>query len=139
MPIFSPTSKAFLAKCHPNLIAVCNAAILRIDFKIICSQRGAADQQKAHDEGHSNATFGKSPHNYNPCFAVDVIPYPFNGDWNDKTLVPRLKTIADEFKSAGRDMLVPIVWGGDWTSLKDFPHMELANWRELAKLAKLAE
>lgn len=139
MPIFSQSSKDFLSKCHPDLIAVCNAAILRIDFKIICSQRGAADQEKAHKEGHSNATFGKSPHNYAPCFAVDVIPYPFNGDWNDKSLVPRLKTIADEFKSAGAAMRVPIVWGGDWTSLKDFPHMELANWRTLASNAALAE
>jgi hypothetical protein len=36
-------------------------------------------------------------------------------------------------------MRVPIVWGGDWTSLKDFPHMELANWRTLASNAALAE
>jgi hypothetical protein len=102
VPNFSQSSKDFLSKCHPDLIAVCNAAILRIDFKIICSQRGAADQEKAHKEGHSNATFGKSPHNYAPCFAVDVIPYPFNGDWNDKSLVPRLKTDCRRIQVGGR-------------------------------------
>ncbi|CAK1691465.1 hypothetical protein VCRA2119O147_7240001 [Vibrio crassostreae] len=29
------------------------------------------------------------------------------------------------FKQAAKELNVPIVWGGDWVSFKDGPHVEL--------------
>lgn len=40
-------------------------------------------------------------------------------DW---PLYPR---IAAAFKQAALERRTPIVWGGDWKSLKDGPHFEL--------------
>ncbi len=36
-----------------------------------------------------------------------------------------MKQIADAIKLASQREGVPIVWGGDWRTFKDFPHIEL--------------
>ncbi|CAN5395301.1 M15 family metallopeptidase [soil metagenome] len=54
--------------------------------------------------------------------AVDVaavIDGRIRWDW---PLYPR---IAAAFKAAALELNTPIVWGGDWTSLRDGPHFEL--------------
>jgi peptidoglycan L-alanyl-D-glutamate endopeptidase CwlK len=33
--------------------------------------------------------------------------------------------VADAFKKAAQELKVPIVWGGDWRTFKDGPHIEL--------------
>jgi peptidoglycan L-alanyl-D-glutamate endopeptidase CwlK len=38
---------------------------------------------------------------------------------------PAFKPVADAFKQAARELKVPIVWGGDWRTFKDGPHIEL--------------
>ena len=53
--------------------------------------------------------------------AVDLAAY-VNGIRWDWPLYPK---IADAFKQAALELGVSIVWGGDWTSLKDGPHFEL--------------
>lgn len=35
------------------------------------------------------------------------------------------KPVADCFKKAAEKLGVPIIWGGDWKSLRDGPHIEL--------------
>ncbi|MEZ8481981.1 M15 family metallopeptidase, partial [Vibrio splendidus] len=35
--------------------------------------------------------------------------------------------ISKAFKQAARELNVAIVWGGDWKSLKDGPHIELSR------------
>jgi hypothetical protein len=54
--------------------------------------------------------------------AVDVAALVDNQvrwDW------PLYGRIASAFKQASRDLNIPIVWGGDWTRLRDGPHFEL--------------
>lgn len=53
--------------------------------------------------------------------AVDLLPDPY--DWKD---VSRFKAVADAVKQAASELGAPVVWGGDWTSSKDYPHVELA-------------
>lgn len=38
---------------------------------------------------------------------------------------PAFPVIADAFKRAAKELGVAIVWGGDWTSFRDGPHIEL--------------
>jgi peptidoglycan L-alanyl-D-glutamate endopeptidase CwlK len=38
---------------------------------------------------------------------------------------PAFKPVADAFKQAARELKVPIVWGGDFRTFKDGPHIEL--------------
>lgn len=39
---------------------------------------------------------------------------------------PLYKQLADAMKQAAKELNVPIVWGGDWTTFKDGPHFQLA-------------
>lgn len=54
--------------------------------------------------------------------AVDFAPV-IDGDVTWKW--PAFKPIADAFKQAAKEVKVPIVWGGDWRTFKDGPHIEL--------------
>lgn len=38
---------------------------------------------------------------------------------------PAFKPVADAFKQAAQELKVPIVWGGDFRTFKDGPHIEL--------------
>jgi peptidoglycan L-alanyl-D-glutamate endopeptidase CwlK len=38
---------------------------------------------------------------------------------------PAFEPIAQAFKAAARELNVAIVWGGDWKTFKDGPHIEL--------------
>ncbi len=54
--------------------------------------------------------------------AVDVaalVDGAVRWDW------PLYSRLAEAFKAAARELDVPIIWGGDWRTLKDGPHFEL--------------
>lgn len=55
--------------------------------------------------------------------AVDlaaVVDGEVRWDW------PLYAKLATSMKAAAKELNTPIVWGGDWKSLKDGPHFELA-------------
>jgi hypothetical protein len=136
LPQFGDRSLKNLAGVHPDLRRVLDEAIKHVDFTVIQGQRGRAAQEKARLSGNSKAGFGQSPHNYAPALAVDVIPYPFHG-WDDKDIVDDLRRIAGVVISEGKCLGVKITWGGNWRSFKDWPHLELTNWRSIrGRLAK---
>jgi peptidoglycan L-alanyl-D-glutamate endopeptidase CwlK len=132
MPKFSAKSKASLAKARPELRRLFEAVIFEIDCTVLDSERGKAAQEKAFNAGNSKAHFGQSPHNYTPSIAVDVVPYPL--DWNDLAAFRKLGKVV---KAKAKELGIPINWGGDWRSLKDFPHYELSPWRDWAKKSAL--
>ena len=43
-----------------------------------------------------------------------------------------LEKIAAAMKEAGRDLGIPVEWGGDWKGFKDGPHFQLP-WKEYPK------
>lgn len=119
---------------HVNLIRIVNEGRrLGARFKITQSNRGRAAQNSVHVSGNSKAVFGKSAHNYIPALAFDFIPLDEHGKfldsyWKD---IRRFSRVADIFKQASINLNIPIVWGGDWHSIKDYPHIELSNWKEI--------
>lgn len=112
--------------CSQKLTQVCSilsdfARILQKqhpDAHISTGYRNDKDQQIAYDTGHSNAKPGQSKHNKLPAEALDWFRLTqaggasFDGPWYRAVLAPSAK-------AAG------LVWGGDWKSIKDLPHVEL--------------
>lgn len=125
---FGGRSLTNLRQCHPQLVKVADEAIQVFDFTVICGYRNREDQEKAFKEGKSKARFGASPHNYQPAYAFDAVPYPV--DWKD----------TKAFEAMGRAMLaaaervhVQITWGRDFKGLVDYPHFELTGWRNMIR------
>jgi len=127
MPYFGRASSANLAECHPALQRVRNEAIKHIDFATIDGERGEAEQEAAKAANNSKAHFGQSAHNYIPSCAIDYIPWPFGG-WDD---IDAFQAVAAVIKQAADTVQVAITWGGDWHSIKDWGHVELADWKAI--------
>jgi len=74
----------------------------------------------------SNAMPGQSVHNYG--LAVDYFLVSKDGQDAIWTVNRKWKRVAEIAKGMG------FTWGGDWTSFKDYPHLELTGgltWRDL--------
>lgn len=149
MPVFSKKSLSILSKAHEDLQDLLKEVIQIIDVTVICSVRSAEDQQKAFDAGNSKAKPGQSPHNYEPSFAVDVVPASVLGgearrgkktyklDWNSKDPETQ-KVVREEFfklagvmKAKAAELGLAIQWGGDFKSFEDLPHWEIQDWETL--------
>lgn len=116
----SARSQARLEGVHPDLVAVVRAAIADcpIDFMVTEGLRSPRRQAALVRAGASRTL--KSRHLTG--HAVDVaalIEGQVRWDW---PLYPR---IAEAMKGAALRLKVPIIWGGDWPSLRDGPHFEL--------------
>lgn len=132
-PLYRPKDAPKVDGLHPDLARVIyRAAREGARFIVIQGQRGRAEQEKAKSSGHSNAHFGQSPHNFKPALGVDIGPSNYPGKVPDD--YQRLKVA---IFAAAKLEGVELVWGGDWKSLKDWPHFELKNWRAIR--GKLAE
>lgn len=119
---YSKSSSNKLSTCDPRLIEIMNRVIKIMDNTIVCGQRGEGAQNKAYDEGRSNAKYGQSKHNMTPSQAVDIAPYPIN--WNDKERFARLAGIVE---GVAYMLGYKIKWGGNFTALKDMSHFEIIN------------
>jgi peptidoglycan L-alanyl-D-glutamate endopeptidase CwlK len=92
------------------------------DAHVSCSYRGEKDQNDAFARGNSNARFGESPHNFRPSLAIDFFRLTqaggasFDRPWFIAVLMPAAR-------AAGLDP------GGDFRSFKDYPHVEVKDWK----------
>ena len=128
MPEFSEKSKRILATCHPKLIALCNTAIMRVDFSILSGHRGQKEQTKLMSDGKSHLGYPHSKHNKTPSMAVDLAPFPI--DWQD---TERFVLLAGYLLGIAVALEIDIRWGGNWSGsfqmedqrLVDLPHIEL--------------
>ncbi|QSF55573.1 M15 family metallopeptidase [Brevundimonas fontaquae] len=116
----SSRSRARLVGVHPALIAVVEAAIARtaVDFMITEGLRTAERQAALVKAGASRTTRSRHLTGH----AVDVaalVEGQMRWDW------PLYGRIAEAFKAAARDLKTPLIWGGDWKTLRDGPHFEL--------------
>lgn len=94
----------------------------------------------------TNAKPGQSIHNYGLALDI-VLVVDKDGDgifetasWDikadfDKDGTPDWKEVTDYFKTKG------YTWGGDWTSLKDYPHFEKTGytWQAMQKKVNAGE
>ena len=120
MASYSKSSKDKLKTCDPRIIEIMNVVIQIVDVTILCGHRGEMEQNKAFEDGRSNAKYGKSLHNKEPSEAVDVAPYPI--DWNDTERFARLAGVVE---SVAFILGYKIRWGGDFKSICDMPHFEI--------------
>ena len=131
MASLSAASQRRLDGAHPLLRDLFAAVAAKTPIVVLDSQRGRTAQERAFALGHSRAHFGQSAHNWAPAIALDVAPDPI--DWSD---MARFRTLATLVKAEALSRNIPLVWGGDWQSLKDMPHYELDPWRSFAAAAR---
>jgi peptidoglycan L-alanyl-D-glutamate endopeptidase CwlK len=96
---------------------IVSEAIKRIGFVVIRCYVGYADQEKAFRTKASPFHFPKSEHNKKPSMAIDFIPNPWNGDWNNLApfadVAHVLIAVAEELYAAGK-IKHKFRWGHDW-------------------------
>ena len=105
---------------HPRLVAVVKeaSALSPVDFMVTEGMRTKARQAALVRAGASRTMVSRHLTGH----AVDVaaiVDGQVRWDW---PLYPR---IAAAFKAAAARQGTAIIWGGDWTSLRDGPHFEL--------------
>lgn len=117
---YSIASKLKMQGIHPDLRKVMDLAIKKttVDYRVTEGLRSLARQRELVKAGASKTLNSRHLTGH----AVDVVAL-VNGqvrwDW------PLYPKIAAAVKEAAAELSIPIIWGGDWKSLKDGPHFEL--------------
>lgn len=116
----SARSQLNLRDVHPDLRAVIERAIkiTPIDFGVIEGIRTMERQKQLFAAGATKTLNSRHLTGH----AVDLAAFvggSIRWDW------PLYDAIAVAVKQAAKDLNVPIIWGGDWTTFKDGPHFEL--------------
>lgn len=113
-------------KVHPKIKQLMEYAIKSspLDFTIIETVR-TVEQQKINVAKGASKTM-KSRHipstnKSGLCEAIDIAPYPIN--WKD---IKSFITLSEHIKKCAKELNIKITYGGDWKTLKDYPHYELA-------------
>jgi len=149
MPILGKNSLAKLKGVHPDLVKVITESIKDspVDFSIVYGVRSTDEQKRLYTLGRTvvnpdgksakkplgnivtqkNGTTNKSNHQVKADgfgHAIDFVPF-INGaiNWNADS---QFAIIAKHIKETAVRIGVKVVWGGDWKTFKDFPHIELA-------------
>lgn len=130
MPVFGGRSESELKYAHPDLVRVMRRAITVFDFMVLQSTRSPEEQEADFLKGTTKAHWKESPHDYLPSYALDCAPYPL--DWSNKTA---FRYMASAILGFAKIEKVDVTWGGNFTSIKDLPHFELTDWRELRNVA----
>lgn len=122
MPTFGTASVARLRTAHPKLQSIMNACIQETDFTVLCGHRDQTEQESAFAAGKSKEHWPNSKHNSLPSLAVDIAPYPI--DWNDLT---RFQALLEVVQRIANEQGIKVRFGRDFSTLHDWPHVELAN------------
>ncbi|PZU62230.1 MAG: peptidase M15 [Brevundimonas sp.] len=117
---FSTRSRKALAGVHADLVRVAIRALelSNTDFVVTEGLRTAQRQAGLVRAGASQTRNSRHLTGH----AIDVaalVDGEVRWDW------PLYGRIAAAFKKASAELDVPIVWGGDWRTLRDGPHFEL--------------
>lgn len=116
----SARSLSRLEGVHSDLVKVVKRAIeiTPVDFMVTEGLRTRERQIQLKAAGASQTLNSRHITGH----AVDVAAWVSGEVRWDWPLYPK---IAAAFKQAAKEVGVPIVWGGDWKSLRDGPHFEL--------------
>lgn len=113
-----------LAHVHPDLVKIMQAAAqLPQAFQVVYGIRTLAAEQQAVATGHSTTLHSRHlPNKNGVACAVDVAALTDGHiDWNDKAY----PAIATQVKAASEHLKIPVEWGGDWKTFKDWGHFQL--------------
>ena len=117
---FSQRSENNLRGVHPDLVKVVRLALelSPVDFGITEGLRTVERQKQLVAEGKSQTMNSRHISGH----AVDVFAYPTPaGSWDWLYY----QQSSQSFKQAGKNLGIPVEWGGDWKTLKDGPHFQL--------------
>ena len=125
--VFSKRSLRNLEGVHPDLVRVVERALelTEVDFVVVEGVRTTEKQRQYVESGASKTMNSRHLTGH----AVDLIA------WVDRTVNWSLvyyEKIAAAMKEAGRELGIPVEWGGDWKTFKDGPHFQLP-WKEYPK------
>jgi peptidoglycan L-alanyl-D-glutamate endopeptidase CwlK len=116
----SQRSKDRLKGVHPDLVKVIEEAIKEspLDFSISEGLRTKERQKVLFDSGKSQTMNSRHITGHAIDFAVIK-----DGEvtWDFKYY----QLVADHIKEVAKKLDVPVIWGGDWKSFRDGPHVEL--------------
>jgi peptidoglycan L-alanyl-D-glutamate endopeptidase CwlK len=120
-PVFQPYARAFKAACE----------VAGLDVLIYCTRRSNAEQAELYAQGRTvpgkrvtNAKPGSSAHNFG--LALDGVPL-FHG----KPMWSTAGAGADLWRQYGELALsAGCEWAGNWTRFREFPHVQMPNWRD---------
>lgn len=129
MPELSQKSLNKVAQCHPDLQRVLFEAIKVCDFTVIEGYRTKEDQDKNFYSGVSRVKWPNSKHNNFPAKAVDIWPWPVPRDAKGEldSSSPKWAQLAGVMLEKAEQLGVKLEWGGNWSSLKDYPHFQLKD------------
>lgn len=119
---FGKRSMGHMAEVHPHLAMVAHRALQLspVDFGVTDGKRTRDEQQKEVAEGDSQTLNSRHLTGH----AIDVMAYvDGQGTWE----WDYYQQIGEAFKAAAAELAVPVVWGGDWRTLKDGAHIELSR------------
>lgn len=113
-------SRTRLKGVHPALAGVVEAAVVRcpVDF-IITEGVRSPERQAALVKAGASRTMNSRHLTGHAVDVAAVVEGRVRWDW------PLYARIAEAFKATALERKTPIVWGGDWKSLRDGPHFEL--------------
>lgn len=119
----TPQDDARLKTCHVDLQRIVRRVHReRMAVMVICGHRGEREQEDAFKRGTSKLRWPRSRHNSYPSQAVDLAPLPL--DWDD---LKAFRELAEHIKAIATEEGVTLRWGGEFRTLRDFPHWELAK------------
>ena len=119
--ILGNRSKANLIGVHKDLVKVVKRALVisEIDFAVIEGVRTLSRQRELFEIGASNTIQSRHLTGH----AIDLAAYvggTIRWDW------PLYYKIADAMKKAANEKDIALEWGGDWLTMRDGPHFQLA-------------
>ncbi|CAK2168593.1 peptidoglycan LD-endopeptidase CwlK [Vibrio crassostreae] len=121
----SARSESRMIGVHGDLKRVVRRAIelTPFDFGIISGKRTAEEQNALFKKGASQLDGYSKKSRHQSGHAIDFVVY----DENSKVTwgFSYYEQVSWAFKQAAKELNVPIIWGGDWVSFKDGPHVEL--------------
>lgn len=133
VPAAEARARKFLRLAIPFALKNGNAEV-----RVISGRRTYAEQDALYAQGRTkpgarvtNARGGQSNHNFGLAFDIGIfkrrgiLPAKYLGD---SAMYIMLGRFAAE---------CGLEWGGDWHSIKDYPHYELATGKSLAELDKI--
>lgn len=122
---FGARSLRKLSTVHEDLQRVAHRALelSPFDFGITSGSRSAEEQNALFAQGASQLDGYARKSRHQTGHAIDFAVYDENGNitWDFSYFMQ----VSWAFKQAARELNIPIIWGGDWVSFKDGPHVEL--------------
>jgi peptidoglycan L-alanyl-D-glutamate endopeptidase CwlK len=115
----SKRSLGNLEGVHPRLVAVVKRAIelTEVDFVVTEGRRTVERQKQLVAAGASQTMNSRHLSGH----AVDLAAWVGQVRWD----WPLYAKLAEAMKKAAAEQNTPLIWGGDWVTLKDGPHFEL--------------